>query len=118
MQESGKGIAVFRPVDHWSGSSQDRISRLVEGKSEIVGDLAADRDDDSKRLFEIGNIAHSFESQFLEVKSVRFIEVGRDGLRIGIDQDHLAPFLAQGAGHVDGAPIELDGGTDAIRAGT
>ena len=89
----------------------------MEGIGEVIGDLSPHGDDDSLRMFEIGDVAHALKRQFLEIEAVRFIEVGRDRFGIGIDQNHFGFVPPQGARHVDGAPVELDRGADAIGAG-
>ena len=69
---------------------------LLQLDGEIQSCLTADAGDDRVRPLQTQNTRDVFRRQRLHVYLVRNGRVCHDGRRIGIDEDDLVPFLAQG----------------------
>ena len=55
-----------------------------------------------------GDISHRLAIQRLEVEAIAGIEVGGDGLGVGVDHDAADSLFLEGPGGMDAAIVELD----------
>ena len=58
---------------------------LVQTHRQVIGYLAACRDNHAVRIFQFEDIHHTLEGQFIEVKAVTHIIVGRNCFGIVVD---------------------------------
>ncbi len=65
----------------------------------------------------VDDLQHALRVERLEVESGRGIEVGGNGLRVGVDHHRRAAVLAQRLSGLNGAVVELDALPDAHRPG-
>ena len=66
------------------------------------------------RLFQVNDIQHALERQFVKVQSVAHVIVRRNRLRIVVDHDGTPPLLANGIQRLYTTPVKLDTRTNAI----
>ena len=105
---------VLCAIDILSGSSQNGHMLLIEIDCQVVGYLAARRDDDTMGLFHIDDVQYALEGEFVEIQTVTHIVIRRYGLRIVVDHHRAPPLFADGIQRLDATPVELNGRTDAI----
>ena len=60
------------------------------------------------------DLEHVLERERLEVQLVRDVEVGRDGLGVGVDHDRLVSLLAERQRGAHAAVVELDALPDPV----
>ena len=68
-------------------------------------------------LLDVDDVQHILGGQGLEVQPVAGVEVGGDGLRVVVDDDHVIAQLFQGLDTVDGAVIKFNALADPNGAG-
>ncbi len=107
---------VLGLLDHVGVGTEDVHAVLVERKSEVVGDLASDGDDDTLGLLQLVDIEDTLHGELLEVEAVALIVVGGDGLRVEVDDDGVLVGGAEGADAGHGAVVEFDGAADGVGA--
>ena len=79
----------------------------IKSGGEVVGNLAAYREYHAVRVLEFENIHYALVGEFVEVKAVADIVVGRHGLGVVV-YHHRAVALFTGCEQgVDRAPVEL-----------
>src|SRR6266481_262839 len=83
---------------------------------EIQRGLSAKLNDDAFWFFLLIDIEHVLEREWLEVKFVARVVIGRNRFRIRIDHDRFEPELAQGEGGVHAAVIKLNPLADPVRS--
>ena len=111
-------VAVFRPVDVVGVGSQDVDATALQRQGQVVGDLAADADHHAVWFLDGADLQDGLEAEFVEVEPVAAVVVGRNGLRVVVDDDGLPASLPEGIHGVDPAPVEFDAAADAVGAGT
>ena len=92
-----------------------------EGSRQVQRRLSPELDEcrqplPSGRRLRVDDLQDALRVQRLEVEARRGVEVGRDGLRVGVDHDGRLPVGTQRLGRLDGAVVELDALADAHRA--
>ena len=88
---------------------------LGEAGGEPERRLAAERDDDAERALERDDVEHALERDRLEVEAVAGVVVGRDRLRVRVDEHDLVAEPAEGLRGADAAVVELDPLADPVR---
>jgi hypothetical protein len=101
-----EALAVLRAVDRLHrvpriGTPSAPAARQLERR------LPAELHDHPLRLLQAHDLQHVLQRQRLEVELVGDVEVGRDGLRVGVDHDGLPPGLAQRERRLHAAVVEL-----------
>ena len=91
---------------------------LVETHGEIVRNLSAHGENDALRAFEVDDVHHTLEGQFVEVEAVAHVIVGGDGLRIVVYHHAWATLIAHGLQSIDRTPVEFHRGTYAVSTRT
>ncbi len=91
---------------------------LVEAHRQVIRDLAACRDNHAVRIFQLEDIHHTLEGQFVEVKAVTHIIVGRNRFGVVVDHHRTPALLTDRFQRLHAAPIELDRAADPVSAGT
>ena len=103
--------AVLGDVDHLSAGAEDGLVGTVEGRGQVYRRLATELDDGGRPLtverLVLQQVTHRLLIERLEVEAVTGIEVGGDGLGVGVDHDRLQAGLLEGPGGVHGAVVEL-----------
>ena len=118
VQHGGKFLAIFGIVDTLGGCPQDIDMLLVQTHRQVIGYLAACRDNHAMRIFQFEDIHHTLEGQFIEVKAVTHIIVGRNCFRIVVDHHRTPTFLTDRFQRLHATPVELDRTADPVSAGT
>jgi thioredoxin reductase len=137
-ESKGKNILV---VGHTNDSASeamqlhsltDRIQLLTNSQTFEITETfqrrlanAAELDDDRWHLvvavaagFVAKDLVDALGVERFEVEAVGGVEVGRDGLGVGVDHDRGDACVVEGVGGLDGTVVELDALTDADGAGT
>mmetsp|Transcript_59704 Transcript_59704/g.176909 ORF Transcript_59704/g.176909 Transcript_59704/m.176909 type:complete len:262 (+) Transcript_59704:1160-1945(+) len=91
-------------------------SAFGEGSGQIVGDLTSHGHNDARRTLPFVNVQYSLQGQFLKVETIGFIVVGRYGLGVVVHNDTLEPIPTELTYRRHSAPVEFDGGADAVRS--
>ena len=87
---------------------------LIETHSEVVRYLSAHREYHTVRLLKVDDIHDALEGQFVEIKTVAHVIIGRYGLWVVVDHHALMTLLAGSLERIDRTPVELDRRADAI----
>ena len=66
------------------------------------------------RIFEVENIEHPLESQFVEIEAVAHVVIGRYRFGIIIDHDTAVSLLAYGIEGVYPAPVKFYRASDTV----
>ena len=111
-------LAVFGAVDGVRRGADDRHTGGFELTRQLQRRLATELDDDTDRLFLVGDLQHVFQGDRLEVEAIGSVVVGRDRFRVAVDHDGLVAVRAHGEGGVDTAVVELDALADTVRTAT
>ena len=114
VQHGRKLLTVFRIVNALSRRAENRNTLLVQTDGQVVRDLSARRNDNPFRTFQIQNIQHALESQFVEIKAVAHVVVGRYRFGIVVNHHRTETLFTDGVQRLHTAPIELDGRPDTI----
>ena len=84
---------------------------------QIQRSLAAKLNDHAFRFLDVDDVHHVFESQRLEIETIRGVVISRDRFRIAVDHDRLEACVAQRKGRVATAVVKLNSLPDAIWPG-
>ena len=87
---------------------------LIEPHREVVRYLSAHRENHTIRLLKVDDIHDTLEGQFVEIKTVAHVIIGRNGLWVVVDHHALMTLLAGSLECIDRTPVELDRRADAI----
>lgn len=107
-------VTVLGHVDHLGRGTEDLDALAVQGKGDVVRRLSSHRNDDSARRLDLVDVEDRLEADDLEVEAVGLVVVGTDRLGVVVDHDRLESAVANGPDRANGAPIELDGRSDAV----
>ena len=107
-------MSVLGVVDLLGVGTENVDTRLLQPKSNVLGQLTSDGDDNSLGSLHLVNVHDSLPAELLEVESVSLVEVGRDSLGVVVDHDGLLAQVSDSSRAGDGTPVELDGGTDSV----
>ena len=89
IQQSGKFIAIFSPIDVSGGCAQDWNSGLFQSHGQIIRNLAADGNDGSRQTQLAKNFNNGFQRNFVKYQHIRLVVVGAHGFRIVIEHHGL-----------------------------
>ncbi|KAH0294696.1 carbamoyl-phosphate synth, partial [Aureobasidium sp. EXF-3399] len=105
-------VSVLSGIDHLRGGTKNLDVETVERQGDVVGGLTTHGENDTAGVLELVDIEDSLEGDVLEVQAVGLVVISRDSLRVVVDHNSFEIVLTKSADSADGAPIELDGGTD------
>ena len=91
---------------------------FVKAHRQVIGYLAACRDNHAVRIFQFEDIHHTLEGQLVEVKAVTHIIVGRNRFGIVVDHHRTPPLLTDSFQRLHATPVELDRAADPVSSGT
>ena len=114
VEHGGEFVAVLGIVNALGGCSENVDVLGIETQGEIVRYLSAGGNNDSVRILQFKDIHHAFECQFVKVKPVTHIIVGRYGFGIIVDHHRTPSFLTDRIKRLHPAPVELHGRTDPV----
>src|SRR6185503_11211057 len=117
IQQSPEAFAIFSEVYRIRRRSDDFDTGFMQAHREVQRCLPAKLDDDAVRLFDIDDVHHVFEREWLKIESIRSVVIGRDGFGIAVDHDGLEPRFVKRERSVTTAVIKFDSLPDAIRTG-
>ena len=69
---------------------------FVKAHRQVIGYLAACRDNHAVRIFQFEDIHHTLEGQFVKVKTIAHIIVGRNRFGVIVDHDTAVTLLTDG----------------------
>ena len=117
LENRVKALSVLGRIDILRRRAENRNAHLHECFGQLDCGLTAELHDRAVRLLKVHNRFDILRGQRLKVELVRNVKVGRDRLRIVVDDDGLIALFPEGKGAVHGAEVELDALADAYRAG-
>ncbi len=114
-----ESAAFFGQVDRlWRGAN-DRHAGVFEGLGQLQRGLPAQLDDHASywpsRSLGVIDLQHVFQGEWLEVKPIRGVVIGGDGLGVAIDHHRFITGVAQCHRGMDAGVIELDSLPDPVR---
>jgi hypothetical protein len=115
-REGLEAPTVLREVDRLGRRPQDPHPLALEPPGQPERRLSAQLHDDADRLLQVHDLEHVLEGQRLEVEGVRDVEVGGDGLGVGVHHDGAVPHFPEGERRADTAVVELDALPDPVGA--
>ncbi len=115
-QQRAEAPAVLGEVDRPERVAEQRHARVGEAGGEAERRLPPERDDDAERTLERDDVEHALERDRLQVEAVARVVVGRDRLRVRVDEHDLVPEPAEGLCGTHAAVVELDPLADPVRA--
>ena len=119
LVEHGTELAtVLGTVDADGIGTQYGNCLTEEFHGQVVGNLSAHADNHTAGTFQVDDIEDAFETQLVEIEAVAHVIVGGNGLGVVVYHDALVTELACCLYGIDGAPVELYAGTDAVSART
>ena len=118
--ERREADALLGLVDGLDVKPEERHAAGGQRGRQVERRLAAELDERAERRIVRAGLGahhgqHALGVERLEVQPRRGVEVGRDGLRVGVDHDRLPAHVAQRGGGPDRAVVELDALPDAHR---
>ncbi len=109
-------MAVLGIVDRAGRCAQYVDSAGVEAGGEVVGYLAAHREDGAVGLLQVDDVHHALKGELVEVEAVAGVVVGRHGLGIVVDHHRAPALFLDGHQGIDRAPVKLHRRADAVCA--
>ena len=88
----------------------------IQAQSEVIRNLASGRHDDTVRILQVEDIHDALESEFVKIKAVAHVVVGRYSFRIVVNHHTAITFLADSIECLHAAPVELNRRTDTVSA--
>src|SRR5208283_2302176 len=116
FEKPAETAAIFSQIDGFRSGANDGNAIALQFESKIERRLAPELDDHATRLFFFDDGENVFESERLEVKTVRGVVVGRNRLRIAIDHDSFEAIGAKSEAGMAAAVIEFNALPDAVGA--
>ena len=113
-----EATTVLSVTDSLRIGSDDGHTQLGQRLGQVDGRLTTERYDDRLRVLQVDHVHHILHREGLEVELVAGRIVGRNGLRVIVDDDCLVAGLADRPDGVYGRVVELDTLTDTDRART
>ncbi len=112
--------AIFRRVDSLCTGADYRQSGPAKRVGDIDRRLSSELHDRGHRVpvvrrFVLKDVQHALVVQGFEVQTVARVEVGRDGLRVGVRHDGAIAGPLESPGCVDAGVVELDALADPDR---
>ena len=101
-------VAVFSAVDVDGTCAEHGHMLPVELHGEVIRNLSAHADDDAARFFDVDDVEHALQRQFIEVEAVAHVVVGRHGFGVIVDHHALITLSAGGLDGVYRTPVELN----------
>ena len=118
LEQFFKALSVLCGVDAVGACADDRHVVFRKRLCKLDGRLAAERDDNALRLFDVDDIHNVFGAQRLKVESICSVEVCGNGFRVVVDDDDFIAETLERLHAMDAGIVELDTLTDTDRAGT
>src|SRR6516165_842355 len=97
-------------------SSNDADAIGLESICKVQRSLTTELHDCGPTFFMLVDIKNIFESQWLKVKFIARVVVGRNGFGVRVNHDGFKPFFSQRERGMNAAVIKLDTLTNSIRA--
>ena len=113
VERASERAAILSEVDRLHARPEDCDLVIVERLGEVDRGLTAELDQRSACLLCACHVQRAVEVEGLEVQPVGRVEVGRYGLRVGVDHHRSHARLAQRPCGVHRAVVELDALADA-----
>ena len=117
LEELVKALAILRRVDRVGACAEDVDAVLAHELRELYSGLTAESDDDAEGLLGLDDVHHILVRQRLEIEPVCGVEVGRDRLRVVVDDDDVISGFLERPDTVYRRVVELDTLTDSDRSG-
>jgi len=114
VEHSRELVSVLGGIDHLGRGSVDLDVLSEERESDVVGRLSSHGHHDSARPLGVVDVEDRLERDVLEVEPVRLVVIGGDRLGVVVDHDRLESEASKSPDGSDGAPVELDGGSDSV----
>jgi len=90
----------------------------VQTHRQVIRNLSTGRNNHSPRFFQLYNIHHTLERQFVEIKTIAGIVIRTHRLRIIINHHRTVSHLIDRIQSTDPTPVEFYATTDPIGSGT
>ena len=116
VAHAGEFLAVLGHVDGLGAGSEDADALCVQFEGQVVGDLAAGRDNHAEGPFHVADIQHAFQRQLVKEQAVAHVVVGAHGLGVVVDHDGAVAHLLDFLHGCYAAPVKLHAGADAVGA--
>ena len=117
LEDGVKALSVLGRIDILRSRAENRNAHLHERLGQLDCGLSAELHNRAVRLLKVHNRFDILRGQGLKVELVRNVKVGRDRLRVVVDDNGLIALFPEGEGAVHRAEVELDALADANRAG-
>ncbi len=113
IEQRGEALAILRQIDRVDRGAEDAHAGGLERAREVERRLPAELHDHPLGLLALDHVKHVLERDRLEIESIGGVVVGRDRLRIAIQQYRLDARVLDREGGVARAVVELDPLADA-----
>ncbi|GKT45601.1 LOW QUALITY PROTEIN: uncharacterized protein ColSpa_05782 [Colletotrichum spaethianum] len=117
IQHTGELVTVLSVVNHLGGGTENLDAGAVQRQSDVVGGLSTHGTEDTGSVLQLVDVEDALQADNLKVELVGLVVISAHGLRVVVDHNGLEAILAEGANGADGAPVELDRGTDTVDTG-
>ncbi len=107
VQHLVEALTILGAIDIIDRCTEDLDAGLLQRRREVDGRLAAELHDNALGLLLVDDVQYIFRRQRLEVEAVGNIEVGRNRLRVVVDDDGLDAHFPQGPYRMHGAVVKL-----------
>ncbi|GKT92902.1 LOW QUALITY PROTEIN: hypothetical protein Ct61P_10752 [Colletotrichum tofieldiae] len=114
IQHARELVTVLGVVNHLGRGAENLDASAVQRQGDVVGGLSTHGTEDTGSVLQLVNVEDALQTDDFEIKLVGLVVISAHGLRVVIDHDGLEAILAESANGADGAPVELDGGTDTV----
>ena len=111
-----EALSVLGAVNRVRAGADDGHAGSLKCSRELERGLSAELDDYSGRLLDAADLEDILKGYGLEIKSVRGVVVGGDGLRVAVDHDGLIAVITERESGMDAAEVELNALADSVRA--
>ena len=112
----GEFLAVFGHIDGPGAGSKDPHPLRIQLQGQVVGNLATGRDNHAQRAFQLADIQHPLQGQFIKEEAVAHVVIRAHGLGIVVDHNGPVAHLLDLLHGRYAAPVKLHAGADAVRA--
>ena len=118
VQHGREFITVLSIINALGTGTEDIYILRIQTESQIIGNLATGRYNDSVRILQFENIHHTLESQLVKVQTVAHIIVGRNRFGIIINHDTAVTLLTDSLQSLHATPVKFHRRTDAVSTRT
>eukprot|EP00760_Papus_ankaliazontas_P002036 PhM_4_TR10802/c0_g2_i1/m.9393 len=106
--------AVLCDVDIVRAGAKNGRAGLLQRHCKVLGDLATEADDNALDALLVHDVEDALERDLVEVEAVAFIIVGRNSLRVVVQNGDALATGTEGAGSEHSAVVELHTAADAV----